>query len=290
MFALLRRIWFLPLVVGTFLVVRHIYLTRRVPPLWSPRTINDKVLYRMVFDRRPILPRIIGKLEVRDHVLARTGDPDLLVDMVGTASNGRELAALDLPRDFIVKANHLSGFHHVHRGPEPPDLTAIAAKVTRWSSHIGWSEWAYSQVRHTCIVEHLMLQDGQVPDDYKIFCFDGRVYFVLVTTGRFSEKCVDIFRPAWTWIDARHGKLPNAERPPPRPERWAAMIALAETLSYGLDFVRVDLYQFNGRIKVGELTVYSDRATVMYSPAGIEDMLGAPWVLPKRGRLGKADR
>lgn len=290
MFALLRRVWFRPLLVGTFLVARQIYLTRRVPPLWSPRSINDKVLYRMVFDRRPILTRIVGKLEVRDYVLARTGDPDLLVDMVGTASNARDLAALDLPRDFIVKANHLSGFFHIHRGPEPPDLDAIAVKVTQWSRHQGWTEWAYSLVRHTCIVEHLMIQDGQLPEDYKFFCYDGRVHFLLVTTDRLSKKSVDFFRPDWTHFDARHGRNPNAERPPPRPERLAAMLALAETLSLGLDFVRVDLYQFNGQIKVGEMTVYSDRGTVKYSPASVEDVLGAPWVLPERRELGRADR
>ena len=290
MFALLRRLWFLPPVVGTFLVLRHIYLTRRVPPLWSPRNINDKVLYRMVFDRRPVLPRIIGKLEVRDYVLERTGDPRLLIDMVGTACNERELAALDLPRAFIVKANHLSGFFHIHRGPERPDIAAIAAKASRWSRHMGWSEWAYSHVRHTCIVEHLMLQDGQVPEDYKLYCYDGRVHFVLVTSSRFAEKSVDYLLPDWTWIDARHGKTPNAGRPPPRPERWAAMMALAEVLSRGLDFVRVDLYMFGGQIKVGEMTVYSDRGTVQFSPASFQDDLGAPWVLPARGGLGNADR
>ncbi|GEM_PF-4633230 len=216
MASLLRRIWFTPAVIGPLLIARHIHRHRRIPPLWAPRDFNDKVLHRLVFDRRPLLTKVVGKLEAREHLLSRTGDPSLLIDLIGTASNAAELAALDLPSAFVAKPNHLSGFIHIHQGPEPPHLDVIGAKLAAWSRHGGWTEWAYGGVRHICFIERLMLDGGSIPDDYKFWCYDGRVHYVQVSTTRFEDLRCDFFHPDWTWIDGMFS-YPPADRRPPRP-------------------------------------------------------------------------
>jgi len=279
----LRRLWFSPAVVGPLLIARHAYRHRQIPPLWAPRNFNDKVLHRLVFDRRPLLSQVAGKLEAREHLLSRTGDPSLLIDLIGTARNAAELAALQLPPAFIAKPNHLSGFTHIHRGPEPPDVTAIGTKLSAWSSHVGRTEWAYSGVQRVCIIERLMLDAGTIPSDYKFWCYDGRVHFVGVSTTRFEDLRNDFFHPDWTWIDGMNA-YPPADRRPTRPALLAEMTELAEALSHGFDFARVDLYAIDGGIKLGEITLYPNRGLGRFDPPSMGDLFGAPWQLPKLAR------
>jgi len=279
--SLLRRLWFSPAVIGPLLVARHIARHRRLPPLFAPQGYNDKLLHRLVFDRRPILTRLAGKLEARDYALERTGNPDFLVDLIGRASNAAELAALKLPPAFIAKPNHLSGLTHIHRGPEPPDIAAIGAKLALWSRYRGRSEWGYDGARRTCLIERLMLDQGRIPNDYKFFCYDGRVHMVQVTQTRFEDPRFDFFRPDWTWIDVRH-MGPNADHRPECPALLPQMTEVAEALSRGLDFARVDLYGFDGQVKFGEMTIYPNRGLGWFDPPSGDAMFGEPWVLPKR--------
>lgn len=272
----LRRLWFAPPVIGPLLVARHVRRHRRLPRLGASAGFNDKLLRRLIFDRRPELTGLAGKLEVRAHLLARTGDPGLLIDLIGTAEDAAGLAGLDLRGAFIAKPNHLSGLTHIHRGPGAPDLPAIGAKLADWTQRSGLGEWAYQGVRRTCVVERLMLAGGAVPEDYKFFCYDGRVHFVQVDGSRFTGHRRDLFHPDWTWIDGRFC-YPNADTPPPRPALLAEMCALAETLSAGLDFARVDLYAIDGGIKLGEMTMYPEGGLGWFDPPALDAQFGAPW-------------
>ncbi len=58
------------------------------------------------------------------------------------------------------------------------------------------------------------------------------------------------------------------------------MVELAEALAEGFDFVRVDLYNIDGRIVFGELTNYPYGGMAPFDPPEFDDVLGAKWTLP----------
>ena len=55
------------------------------------------------------------------------------------------------------------------------------------------------------------------------------------------------------------------------------MIATAEKLSAGLDFVRVDMYDCDDHFKTGEITTVPDRGMAWLDPPEIDVLFGAPW-------------
>ncbi len=281
MTGVLGSLWFHPAVIGPLLVARHWRKHGRLPKLWPPQDLSEKLLHRMLFDRRPLLTRLTGKLESRDYVLEKTGDPSLLIDMAGWASTAADLRALVLPERFIMKASHASGHTHIHRGPAPPDMDLLAAKLADWMGKRSLWQWGYRDLRRAVVVEHLLEQDGRVPPDYKFFCYDGRVHFINVHSDRFDGHYKDLFLPDWTWIDGRYGH-PNATPRPPRPALLAEMIRVAEQISAGLDFVRVDLYAFGQQVKFGEITTYPAGGILPFDPVSLDTAFGAPWVLPGR--------
>ncbi len=58
------------------------------------------------------------------------------------------------------------------------------------------------------------------------------------------------------------------------------MISVAERLSEGLDFVRVDLYDVSNRIVFGELTNYPDAGKERFDPQEWDAPIGSYWRLP----------
>lgn len=93
--------------------------------------------------------------------------------------------------------------------------------------------------------------------DYKFFCFNGKVRFFKVDFGRFTEHRANYYSPDCKLLP--YGEMvcqPDPTADIQMPENLDKMIELAEKLSAGIPFLRVDLYNVNGRIYFGELTFY----------------------------------
>ena len=56
-------------------------------------------------------------------------------------------------------------------------------------------------------------------------------------------------------------------------------IEIAERLGVGLDHVRVDMYECDEKIYVGEMTLYSYSGLVPIKPDSVDFVLGAYWKL-----------
>ncbi len=56
------------------------------------------------------------------------------------------------------------------------------------------------------------------------------------------------------------------------------MIVAAETLSAGSDFLRVDLYEIDGKPLFGEMTFYPGSGLDRFDPVALDTELGAHWL------------
>lgn len=137
-------------------------------------------------------------------------------------------------------------------------LKALKKLENKWSNtriDKTYVEWGYLNLPITYFVEEYLYFSGFVPVDYKFWVFSGRVSFVQVDTDRFVNHQRAFFDRDWnklpfllTYPDIRATLL--------APENFADMITVAEKLSAGLDFIRVDLYTNERDVFFGELTVY----------------------------------
>ena len=137
-------------------------------------------------------------------------------------------------------------------------------------------EWAYRSIPRRILVEELLLgPDGKLPEDIKFHMYDGVCRPCTVETGRDGELLACHYTPEWQLYDranetaARDGKL-APERP--RPVRLDAMRAVAERLSAGLDYLRVDFLDLGERFTMTEL-----RFTRRAAPAGRSTSATSRW-------------
>jgi hypothetical protein len=262
----------------------------------------DKVRYRMLCDRRSLLTTFVDKIAVRDYVEARAGK-HVLTELFLVTDDPADVREDSLPRQFVLKAAHASGGtvivgDHVNPDQVLPKPPAGWVKVQVSPGSLDWNrlrdlardwlgrrylpslEWAYRDVPPRILVEELLLANGAVPDDFRFFVFDGRVRVCRVDMGRFGKLQVGTYySPDWRLLQVDEFVTPRGPEVEP-PAALPEMIRVAELLGEGMDFIRVDLYDVEGRIVFGELTVYPWGGLNSFTPPSFDRELGAWWFPP----------
>ncbi len=277
-----------------------------MPP---PATFNEKVRYKMLADRRPLLRTFADKLAVRAYVEARVG-AGVLTELYAVTDVPETLVQAEIPREFVLKPTHASGavvvvadFAPFERElPVPPARWAqslVRPERVCWDRLIGlardwvsrdyerdartyaWREWAYRDLPRRILVEQLLEDGGEVPRDFKFFVFHGRVRMVQVDSNRFDVHARSLYTPSWERLDAKSAKYPHGGDTE-RPGQLAEMIEIAAALGAETDFVRVDLYCLPERVVFGELTNYPEAAAGFFEPPELDRWLGQWWAPPRR--------
>jgi hypothetical protein len=280
--------------------VRELLASITIPP----RTFNEKVRYRMATDRRPILTVFADKVAVREYVREKVGE-HVLTRLHAVTEEPGELLNCGLPREFVVKASHASGgivvvadhvptSRRLPSGPVGWSRLTVAPESLDWDRLVElcrdwlarrynpYEEWAYSKVEPRILVEELLSDNGVVPFDYRYFVLDGRVRLVQIEQDRFGDHRRNLYSPDWRWLDVEYG-YPRG-RPDPRPPKLDEMIAVAEQLAGGMDFIRVDLYSIDDRIVFGEMTMYPVSGWAGFDPPEFDEYLGRMWPDTRRRR------
>ncbi len=255
-----------------YLIFQH-----RVGNFRHPTTFTEKVNWRILHDRRPLIGQACDKLWVKDR--AR----ELGLAAAETIWSGlalTELLTADLPSRWVLKPNHRSGSIHFGSG-RPASVDDLIRMARGWLDHddeLRKGEWGYSAARRLLLVEPLLGGGPQPPVDYKIFVFNGTPALVQIDSDRFIGHRRRLYTGAFQPLETRL-EYPLADVIQP-PAIWEQMVDAARRLSSGYDFVRVDLYDVNGVVYVGELAVYPSGGLGRFVPRRLDRQLGAWWELP----------
>lgn len=252
------------------------------PNPFLPRSFNDKILWRMLFDRRAIYRQISGKFEARDFVRTRLPDDDILVPLVGMIRTPNDVHRMTFPDTFMLKINDGSQQRRVYKRGEPIDLAEMEALAKQWLSHNYGKyarEWSYRDIEHAIIVEEFLgADDGTYPDGLKFICFDGQVQIIFSVCYAVDPPQVDTYDRNWTPLDVEIPGNPRRGATPP-PPILAEAIRMAETLSRGFDQMRVDFLIVDGKLRFNEFTSYCCAGLNEWA-RDFDIELGQAWKLP----------
>lgn len=263
----------------------------RSPDLVHPRLFNDKIRWRIMYDRRPLLALCSNRLAARDYVAARAGEK-YLVPLLGVFDRPEEIPWEEISPPYVVKATHGSKMNIIVRDAAEVDPERFEKTIREWLKtnyyHVGW-EWSYKHVPRRIIIERFIGQDGKIPEDYKIHCFHGEPQAIAVCFDRFTPERRFTWRdPSWNVLTFVSRRYPPGEPTPP-PSRLEEMLELSRVLSKDFDYIRVDLYCVEDRVYFGELTPTQASGRQPLSDAG-EVWMGDFWHLPSRAEIKKARR
>jgi hypothetical protein len=262
-----------------------VYHNRKFPHFSRPVTFSDKVNWRILNDRRPLLEWTCDKLAMKEYA-ENAGLEHLRVPRtIWSGSDIGDLRAVDLPEHWVLKPNHRSGL--VYFGHGPADHRELSTVTATWLDTFESSkmrEWAYAAARPMFLVEELLGPPGSPPPDYKIFVFDGEPDLIELV-HRHDGNRQRLYRSDWSPLEVLYG--PQEIAPvAPRPRELDRMLEIARRLGKPFDFIRVDLYDHSdvdGSIVFGELTPYPCGGLERFRPASFDVELGEKWRLPTLG-------
>ena len=138
-------------------------------------------------------------------------------------------------------------------------------------------EWPYANVPRRIIAEeYIDFPTKKDLTDYKIFCFNGKSKYIQVIQDRNSEESIDFFATSWNH-QPFVGLTPNCKNaltPPEKPKNLDIMLQIASKLALNTKFVRVDLYNIDGKVYFGELTFYPASGFGKFTPDSWDRHLG----------------
>lgn len=263
--------------IGLTYLWRH----RRLPQLAEPRLFTEFVQHRKLFDRDIRLPMLADKIAAKAFVADRLG-PEWIVP---TLWHGTALPPAPVwPAPFVVKSRHGCNQTRFWRVGDD-DWRGVLRASRRWMRGrygLWLDEWLYAGIERGLMVEPFLGGGPALPIDYKLFVFAGRVEYVQVHLGRGERHRWIVLDRDWRRVSA-----PSGDPDPLRPRTLPAMIAAAETLAAGFDFVRVDLYEIAGRPLFGEMTFYPGSGLHRFAPPTLDDRMGRDWA-KARAEVGPA--
>lgn len=264
----------------------HLAMIRRPGNFRQPRTFNEKVNWRILYDRRDRIAAACDKMRMKE--MARAAYPGPQLRIPETYWFGTDLRAApdlaDLP-PWVLKPNHSSG--QVVLGPDPQtDVAALLEQTRDWwkRTPVELGEWGYGEARPLLLLEErIPTPDDTPPPDYKFFVFHGRVELIQVNRGRFDDQTATFLDADWNRLPVRWRIRPVADEP--RPAELETMLEVASILGADWDFIRVDLYAVDGDVWFGEYTPYPGGGLLRYRPRQFDDEQGRHWQLPALERV-----
>ena len=203
------------------------------------------------------------KYTVRQFV-SKCGFGNILNEIYGVYDEFEDIDFDKLPDQFVLKLTNGSGYNYICTDKSKLDKDKLKMKFNKWMIEVNnhgltTGEWHYNLIETKIIAEKYLSMLGESISlvDYKFHCINQRVYGVYVCYDRMPEEHkvnYDHYDPDWNLTDGVLPMFHLTQRAIRKPINFEKMKQIAEKLSEGTDYVRVDLYEIDGNILFGELT------------------------------------
>ena len=245
--------------------------------LENPQKISEKMQWLKLYNRKPEYTKMVDKYEVKNYVKDIIGE-EYIIPTLGVYDKFDDIDFEKLPNQFVIKCTHDSGSTVVCRDKNNLNIKATKKKINKClkkNFYYSHREWPYKDVKPRIIIEKYLV-DGEKerPNDYKIYCFNGKATTFLVMTDRTPNSVrVNFYDMNWKQLPISDAHT-NSEQKIVKPINDKLMIEIAEKLSKDIPFVRVDFYEIEGHVYFGELTFFPDGGFVEYNPKEYDKIFG----------------
>lgn len=252
--------------------------------LQNPQTFNEKLQWLKLYNRKPEYTVMVDKYKVREYIAQELGE-EYLIPLLGVWDNPDEIDFDALPNQFVLKCNHNSGLGMcICKDKSELDISKVKVELRKGLKqdyYLTGREWPYKDVPRKIIAEKYMEDVSGDLKDYKFYCFNGEMKFVMINSDRNTSRPTraDYFDRDFNWLDFTWG-YSHAEVHPKKPEQFEKMVAIFEKLAKGLPHIRVDLYDCNGKIYFGELTFFDGSGFDKIEPLEWDYKIGKLLKLP----------
>lgn len=255
----------------------------RMPELQQPKRFSEKMQWLKLNFRDPVQTIVADKYAVRTW-LAERGYAHLLNELIQVADKVDEVDFNKLPAQFVIKAAHASGWNLICEDKARFDQRVARKLMSEWLRQgIFWNgrEWPYRDMPRRLVIESYLEDSSGSLRDYKFYCFNGDPKFIQANSGRGTTgHAQNFYSLGWELLPFGKDLAPRKDVVIPVPSRLEQMIEIARDLAKDFPYVRVDLYEVDGRVVFGEMTFFPASGMPDFIPDEADFMCGEMLHLP----------
>ena len=243
----------------------------------NPKTFSEKIQWYAFNWHYEEIVKATDKVLFKEYIEQRLG-PGNTIPLLGHWTDIDEFkkAWCGLPEKFVLKSNLSADESNIKivLDKAKENVEDVAREVKKWLDpkntqlncvHCNF----YRSTPQILAEEYRTNRDGKLYD-YKFFCFDGEPYCLYMST----HGTISFYNLDWQKLDVQYGKYPIGTETFDKPKHFDEMIPIARKLSAGYPFVRIDFYDTDEQLYLGEMTFNPGGGMTKYTPQTFNQELG----------------
>lgn len=251
-----------------YVKMQYKYITHHKCNLKNPTRYTEKLQYLRLYTypKFELVSKAASRVGARQY-LKEKGLEEILIPCFGVYDSFDEINFDMLPKAFVMKCSHACAFNMIVKDKNNFDKISAKKRFTKWlKTNYGKKtlERHYSKIKPQIIIEQYIGEIDSLPTEYKIHVFNGTAKSLYVVTGRGKDIRYNNYYIDWTPFDgSQFNGWKKTDYELKKPANFNEMVRIAEILGKDFPFVRVDLYNINGRIYFSELTFTPAKGTLI---------------------------
>lgn len=266
----------------------------------NPCKFSEKIFCLKIINGKKfgeLMTRCYDKYTVREYVTEKLGieqSSKILNELYDVYDCAEEIDFNKLPSRFVLKVTQSSGYNVICPDKTKLNINDTIKKLNNWlhiaNSNASKKEENYNYNGHAKIIceKYIEEKNGNVPPDIRAYCFNGEPRLFVCdfgttdTKGRHGHNIKrNVYNTNWELLDVNLGRPHDSSIKMPRPENLDDIINVVKKLSEDFFFVRVDIYNVEGKIIFGELTWIPMGGLCEIRPKRYDYILGSWLKIPK---------
>ena len=216
-------------------------------------TFQDKINWLIIHDSTPLKTRCSDKILVHEYSIEKLGK-DICNKILKIYNNAEEINFNELPNQFAIKANHGNSYNIIVNNKANLNQQAAKDALNKWI-HSDYGDYR-KEFHYTFIKPKIFAEEfiGDKLKNYKFLCYGGVPKYIYVSISEGEQKYRNFYDMDWNFINFHCLSEPHPTIKYPKPKFFDEMKEYAKKLSADFRFVRVDLYELENEVRLGELT------------------------------------
>ena len=263
----------------TYVKFEYRYVTGHKLHLDNPVRYTEKLQYLRLrtYKNNEEVSKCASRDGLREYATSK-GYEDHLVKCYGVFSSFDDIDFSILPNQFVMKCTHACALNYIVYDKDKIDIKALRKKFNKWLK-VDYGkktvEPHYSLIKPQIIIEELILENNELPTEYKIHVFNGKAKYLYVVTGRNKDIHYNNYYIDWKDFDeAQFNHWTRTKRRLKMPRNFDEAIKISEDLASPFPFVRVDLYIVNEKIYISEMTFTPAKGTLTFKDDKSDFIIG----------------
>ena len=257
------------------------------PNNWNTLSLGDKIkIYGKNLTKEH--SKYVDKLEVKNFI-KKLNISDLHIATVNKILNKNDYLDLqNIPKNCIIKTNN--GWNDIIIIKNHTIIKMISRGKKLDNNITNYNYWKNNstslfnvdkEIQYKYIQPKIFIEQylGDNLNDYKLYCINGKVQFILIMKDRFSKVCKIYLNRELKPLNINTGGLTctNTELNI-SVEKLKRMVEISEKISSIFEFSRIDFYLVQDKIYFGEITFTPKSGNIHITPDSYDKEISKKWV------------